>query len=133
MAPTSSNEDKGLEPPDPKDEDPEGLTLVAATDGLERARAGLLPLAEFMKGDVEYWVVSYDIAVRRSKSCSSLSTFKKFSFGTAEKYLQAAQALIKARECNAEYPELHIRIVHIHKTGTDVNECSILICAYMRY
>lgn len=61
----SSNEDKGLEPPPPKDEDPDGSKLIQEKDGLERAAKYLAPLASLATKNIDVWIAIYDVAVRR--------------------------------------------------------------------
>lgn len=63
---TKQNEDKGLEPPPGKDDDPEGLKLVTADDPLERASKILGSLGTFGKDDVDVNVTSFDVAIRQS-------------------------------------------------------------------
>lgn len=102
----SSNEDKGLEPPAGKDEDPEGLKMLAGegTPVLEQAWKFLQPLLglkeESLGGNVAVWVVVYDVAVRRGK------------------YLQAVGALEKAKKAGGEdHPEVHVRVVDLKQRG----------------
>lgn len=61
----SSNEDKGLEPPPPKDDDPDGSKLLQAEDGLARAAKFLAPLITLETTDIDVWIAIYDVAVRR--------------------------------------------------------------------
>lgn len=60
------NEDKGLEPPLVKDDDPEGLKLVAVDDPLERASKFLGSLGKFGEATVDANVTSFDVAIRQS-------------------------------------------------------------------
>ncbi|KAG6876685.1 hypothetical protein C0993_001233 [Termitomyces sp. T159_Od127] len=94
----SANEDKGLEPGHPKDDDPEGLKLIGVPDPLEKAAKFLQPLTTLVTDNIEVWSVAYDVAVRR------------------QKYLQALQALNHARAINAEHPEVHVRSMHFRQT-----------------
>jgi tetratricopeptide (TPR) repeat protein len=94
----SGNEDKGLEPSPNKDDDPDGLKLLSATDPLERAAKLLKPLATLASDKVEVWIAIFDVAVRRKK------------------YLQALKALEHARALDPEHPELHIRLVEFKRT-----------------
>ena len=64
---TSANEDKGLEAPAPKDDDPDGTKLLASPDGLEMAAKLLQPLVHLELPSIPFWVTVYDVAVRRSK------------------------------------------------------------------
>ncbi|EIN08866.1 N-terminal acetyltransferase A auxiliary subunit [Punctularia strigosozonata HHB-11173 SS5] len=89
----SGNEDKGLEPPLPKDEDPDGSKLLASPDALERAAKFLHPLVVSDTKNVDVWITVYDVAVRRRK------------------YLQALKALNHARAIDPEHAELHVRLV----------------------
>ncbi|KZT00643.1 NMDA receptor-regulated protein 1a [Laetiporus sulphureus 93-53] len=88
------NEDKGLELPAPKDDDPDGAKLLQASDPLEKAAKFLAPLRTLAKDNIDAWIATYDVAVRRKK------------------YIQAVKALNSARAVNAEDPELHVRLVH---------------------
>lgn len=66
-AATSANEDKGLEAPAPKDDDPDGTRLLSAPEGLETAAKLLQPLVNLELPSVRLWVTVYDVAIRRSK------------------------------------------------------------------
>ncbi|KAG6907698.1 hypothetical protein DXG01_007754 [Tephrocybe rancida] len=94
----SSNEDKGLELPPAKDDDPEGIKLVTVTDPLEQAVKLLQPLTTLAVDDIDVWTVVYDVAIRRKK------------------FLQAVQALNRARALNIEHPEVHLRSMHLRQT-----------------
>ncbi|TRM60398.1 NMDA receptor-regulated protein 1-domain-containing protein [Schizophyllum amplum] len=94
-ATTTAHEDKGIEPPTPKDEDPDGMKLMRATDGLKRAAKLVAPLSALCPNNIDAWIAIYDVAVRRGK------------------YLQAAQALQRAKTLDAEHPDLHVRLVDL--------------------
>ncbi|KAG5716214.1 N-alpha-acetyltransferase 16, NatA auxiliary subunit [Termitomyces sp. T112] len=94
----SANEDKGLEPVQPKDDDPEGLKLIGVSDPLEQAFKLLQPLTTLVTDNIDVWTVVYDVAIRRKK------------------YLQALQALNHARALNVEHPEVHVRSMHFRQT-----------------
>jgi len=64
---TSANEDKGLEAPAPKDDDPDGTKLLASTDGLETAAKLLQPLVSIELPSIPLWITVYDVSFRRSK------------------------------------------------------------------
>lgn len=66
-AATSANEDKGLEAPAPKDDDPDGTKLLASPEGLETAAKLLQPLVNLGLTSVRLWATVYDVAIRRSK------------------------------------------------------------------
>lgn len=66
-AATSANEDKGLEAPAPKDDDPDGTKLLTSPDGLEIAAKFLQPLISVELPSIRLWVTVYDVAIRRSK------------------------------------------------------------------
>ncbi|KAG6833055.1 hypothetical protein H0H87_012066 [Tephrocybe sp. NHM501043] len=100
----SANEDKGLEPVQPKDDDPEGTKLLTVSDPLEQAVKLLQPLTTAATDNVDVWTVVYDVAIRRKK------------------LLQAIQALNRARALNAEAPEVHIRSVHFRQTVEVLSE-----------
>ncbi|KAG6896551.1 hypothetical protein C0992_007498 [Termitomyces sp. T32_za158] len=93
----SANEDKGLEPVHPKDDDPEGLKLIGVPDPLEKAAKFLQPLTTLATDNIEVWSVVYDVAIRRKK------------------YLQALQALNYARSISPEHPEVHFRSMHFRQ------------------
>ncbi|PCH44761.1 N-terminal acetyltransferase A auxiliary subunit [Wolfiporia cocos MD-104 SS10] len=97
-ATSNANEDKGLEPPAAKDDDPDGAKLLQSPDPLEKAARWLAPLSTLAKPSVDGWIATYDVAVRRRK------------------YLQAVRALNAARALDGEHPELHVRIAHLRRT-----------------
>lgn len=63
----SVNEDKGLEAIQ-KDDDPEGLKLISASDPLEQAAKLLVPLSNLAASNIDVWFAIYDVAIRRSTS-----------------------------------------------------------------
>lgn len=73
-------EDKGLDVPPPKDEDPDGTKLLSSPDGLERAAKLLNPLTKLSKDNVDVWIAVYDVAVRRSKQTNVAITFSSSKF-----------------------------------------------------
>jgi hypothetical protein len=73
-AATSANEDKGLEAPAPKDDDPDGTKLLASPNGLEMAARLLQPLVNLELPSMQLWATVYDVAIRRSKSHSTSTT-----------------------------------------------------------
>lgn len=93
-ASASPNEDKGLELGPAKDDDPDGMKLLQVQDLLERAAKWLAPLGTLAKGNLNAWIVIYDVAVRRKK------------------YLRAVKALNSAHALDADHPELHVRKAH---------------------
>ncbi|KAH9941133.1 N-terminal acetyltransferase A, auxiliary subunit [Epithele typhae] len=101
---TTANEDKGLDAGPPKDDDPDGSKALQAPEPLERAAKLLKPLAERAKGNIEVWIATYDVAVRRKK------------------YLQAVQALSHAHSLDADSPELHIRMVDFKQHWSSLKE-----------
>jgi len=100
-ASTPTNEDKGLEPPAPKDDDPDGTKILQATDPLERAWKLLVPLLEWSK-DIDTWITIYDVSIRRKK------------------YLQAVKALNFVKSVDPEDPDLHVRLIDLRKTVTSL-------------
>ncbi|KAF8639266.1 hypothetical protein AX16_010338 [Volvariella volvacea WC 439] len=98
----STNEDKGLEVPAPKDEDPDGSKLLASPDPLDKAAKFLAPLVSLAPGNSEVWLVGYDVAIRRKK------------------LLQAVRALNHAREIDPQNPELHVRLLHFAQTASSL-------------
>ncbi|KAG2046531.1 N-terminal acetyltransferase A, auxiliary subunit [Suillus hirtellus] len=97
-------EDRGLEPPRPRDDDPEGLKLVLAEDPLERADKYLTGLSELVPQNMDICFAIYDVAIRRKK------------------YLQAVRMLTRARSLDSEHPGLHSRIVHLRNTVSSLPE-----------
>jgi hypothetical protein len=67
-ATATQSEDRGLEPPRSRDDDPEGLKLVLAEDPLERADKYLTGLSELVPQNMDICFAIYDVAIRRSKS-----------------------------------------------------------------
>lgn len=51
-----------------KDDDPEGLKLLAVSDPLEQAAKRLLPLQQLQSNSLDTWIVTYDVAIRRRQS-----------------------------------------------------------------
>ncbi|KAG6812172.1 hypothetical protein H0H92_004040 [Tricholoma furcatifolium] len=93
----SANEDKGLEPAVPKDEDPEGLKLIEVSDPLEQAVKLLQPLTTLAADNLDVWIVVYDVAIHRKK------------------YLQAVKALNRALALDEKNPEVYIRSMHFRQ------------------
>ncbi|KAK7036634.1 hypothetical protein VNI00_011567 [Paramarasmius palmivorus] len=96
----NTNEDKGIEPVPPKDDDPDGLKLLGCENPLERAAKLLQPLIALRVEDVGVQVCVYDVAVRRGK------------------LLQALKALNHARKIDPESGEVHLRMTHARKTAS---------------
>ncbi|KAH8116094.1 NMDA receptor-regulated protein 1a [Phellopilus nigrolimitatus] len=90
---SSVNEDRGIEPPAPKDEDVDGSKALAAPDSLEQAWKLVKPLMTQTNDRMDVYIGVYDVSVRR------------------QKYLQALKALLSARLLDPGDPELHLRIV----------------------
>jgi len=65
--------DKDLDPPPPKDDDPEGLKLIGSPDVLERASKLLHPLMTLAPNNIDVWIAVYDVAIRRSEHFILLS------------------------------------------------------------
>jgi hypothetical protein len=59
-------DDKSLEPPPAKDDDPSGSKLLSAPDPLERAAKVLQPLGTLVPDRIDVWIAIFDVAVRRS-------------------------------------------------------------------
>lgn len=115
-APTSN--DKELEPVQPKDDDPDGLKQLGAADRLEQASKLLHPLSTLAPNDIDVWIATYDVAIRRSKPfSSSFVCFIILNHNLAEKLLQAVAALNRASSLNPDHPELHIRLIDLKQTG----------------
>ncbi|KAG6379644.1 NMDA receptor-regulated protein 1-domain-containing protein [Boletus reticuloceps] len=98
------NEDKGLEAPTGKDDDPEGLKLVSADDPLEQASKVLGSLGEFGKDDIDVNATMFDVAIRQKK------------------YLKAARELRRAHARDPHHPEVHVRIVQLARTVASVSD-----------
>ena len=45
------------------------------------------------------------------------TALSRFADMLSEKYLQAVQALNRAKSLDAEHPQLHVRLVHLRTTG----------------
>jgi len=97
-----ASEDKGLEAPAPKDEDPDGIKALSVPDGLERAAKLLQPIISLPTKNIDVWIATYDVAVRRKK------------------YLQALKALKFVHSLDAEHPDLHTRLVDLRQTLTSL-------------
>lgn len=113
----AGNEDQGLEPQTPKDDDPDGLKLLASSDPLEQAHKLLKPLIALGAERADVWLAVYDVEIRRSKPTLGLlyrqllqCTYTSFP---TEKLLQAASALLYAQQLEPESPELHLRLVDL--------------------
>ncbi|KAF8624974.1 hypothetical protein AX15_005610 [Amanita polypyramis BW_CC] len=102
--PQTLHEDKGLDAPLPKDEDPDGFKLLKSMDPLERAAKLLNPLLSLLPDNVDVWFVHYDVSIRRKK------------------LLQAIKALQTARSLDPEHPELHFRVVHFKQTISSLSQ-----------
>ncbi|KAF8180397.1 NMDA receptor-regulated protein 1-domain-containing protein [Pholiota molesta] len=92
---TPAKDNTDMEPAPPKDEDPEGLKLIASTDGLEQAAKLLDPLRTLAADNIDVWIAIYDVAIRRKK------------------LLQAVGALKQVAALDANHPELHVRLVDL--------------------
>ncbi|KAI3602855.1 nmda receptor-regulated protein 1 [Moniliophthora roreri] len=103
----NANEDKGIEPGPAKDDDPDGLKLLACSDPLERAAKLLQPLVNLGVEDVDVLCCVYDVAIRRNK------------------LLQALKVLYHARKLEPENPEVHLRIAHARKTASLLPQSSL--------
>ena len=66
-ATNTANEDKGLDVGPPKDDDPDGVKLLQAQDGLEKAAKFLGPLSTLAADNIDAWIAIYDVAIRRSE------------------------------------------------------------------
>lgn len=103
-ATATQSEDRGLEPPRLRDDDPEGLKLVLAEDPLERADKYLTGLSELVPQNMDICFAVYDVAIRRKK------------------YLQAVRMLMRAHSLDSEHPDLHSRIAHLRNTVSSLPE-----------
>lgn len=65
MAPAPT--EKELEIVQPKDDDPDGLKQLGAADRLEQASKLLHPLSTLAPNNIDMWIATYDVAIRRSK------------------------------------------------------------------
>lgn len=97
--PQKTNEDKGLEPPPPADDDTDGKKLIACPDPLEKAAKWLQPIVALAPQNLDVWLAAYDVAIRRKK------------------LLQAIKALNHARALDPEGGEVHERIVDFVQRG----------------
>ena len=71
----TSNEDKGLEPPVEKDDDPDGSKAITTKEPLEQAWKYLKPLAVKGCRRIDVWVAVYDVSVRRRECFPALLYF----------------------------------------------------------
>ncbi|KAI6007858.1 NMDA receptor-regulated protein 1-domain-containing protein [Pisolithus marmoratus] len=101
---SNQSDDKGLDAPPPKDDDPDGVKMVLADDALERAAKFLATLTESGKHNIDACLANFDVAIRRKK------------------YLQAARALAHAHAVDAQHPELHLRVVQLGKTVSSLSD-----------
>jgi hypothetical protein len=67
---SSSNEDKGLEPP-VKDDDPDGKKLLSDSKPLERAWKLIKPLITLVPQNLEMWLAVFDVSLRTGLSLPS--------------------------------------------------------------
>ncbi|KAJ3502625.1 hypothetical protein NLJ89_g8800 [Agrocybe chaxingu] len=114
----NASADKDLEPAPPKDDDPDGMKLLATPDPLEQAAKLLQPIVKQLetkgtisdrrskegktKSDVDVWTAVYDVAIRRKK------------------LLQAVGALNHAKALNPHHPALHIRLVDLKQRASSL-------------
>ncbi|KII91268.1 hypothetical protein PLICRDRAFT_38004 [Plicaturopsis crispa FD-325 SS-3] len=103
VAAAAANDEKAEVTP-PKDDDPDGMKLLLVSDGLERAAKILSPLATLASQNIEVWIVSFDVALRRHKLA------------------QAAKAINFAHSLDAQHPDLHLRTVELRKTVGALSE-----------
>lgn len=61
-----TNDEKDIPPTAPKDDDPDGMKLLSATDPLEQAWRWIRPLEELRAENIQVWLTAYDISLRRS-------------------------------------------------------------------
>ena len=130
-AATSANEDKGLEAPAPKDDDPDGTKLLASHEGLEIAAKLLQPLVNLELPSIRIWVTIYDVAVRRSEMTKYFYRMNCYSTAT-ERYLQAIKALLHASTLDPGDPELHVRLVEIRKICRHGNDPFVQLLTHGR-
>jgi len=74
--------DKDLDPPPPKDDDPEGLKLIGSADVLERASKLLQPLMTLAPNIIDVWIAVYDVSIRRSEHLFLARTAHKLCYRT---------------------------------------------------
>ncbi|KAG6332172.1 hypothetical protein ID866_6919 [Astraeus odoratus] len=103
-AASNQSEDKGLDAPPSKDDDPDGIKLVLADDPLEKAAKHLTTFKRASMQAMEACCATFDVAIRRRK------------------YLQAARALARASAMSAQHPDLHLRIVQLDKAVSSLPE-----------
>lgn len=92
------------------------MKLLLASDGLERAAKILSPLATLASQNIEVWIVSFDVALRRREYMLCLDVLL-CSYSPLEKFAQAAKAINFAHSLDAQHPDLHLRAVELRKTG----------------
>ncbi|KAI6158062.1 NMDA receptor-regulated protein 1-domain-containing protein [Pisolithus tinctorius] len=101
---SNQSDDKGLDAPPPKDDDPDGVKMILADDPLERAAKFLETFKECGKHIMDVCLTNFDVAIRRKK------------------YMQAAQALVRAHAVDAQHPEVHLRVVQFGKTVSSLSD-----------
>lgn len=102
----TSHEDRGLDAPPPKDDDPDGYKLLKSPDILDRAAKLLDPLLTGVQDNIDIWFALYDVSIRRRK------------------LLQAARALQNAQQLDSSHPDIHFRIVHFKSTISSLPQLS---------
>jgi hypothetical protein len=94
------------------------LKQLGATDRLEQAYKLLHPLSTLAPNNIDVWIATYDVAIRRSKlSLNIHRLFTMFNHDIAGKLLQAVAALSRASALNRDHPDLHIRLIDLKQTG----------------
>ena len=68
VTPQISHEDRGLDAPPPRDDDPDGSKLLKSPDLLDRAAKLLNPLLTLVPENIDVWLALYDVSIRRSRS-----------------------------------------------------------------
>ncbi|KIM24065.1 hypothetical protein M408DRAFT_331983 [Serendipita vermifera MAFF 305830] len=78
-----------------KDDDPDGHKAISVEDPIEQAAKLLQPFTARNHQNVDIWIMTYDVAIRRKK------------------YLQALRALESVRAIDASHPQLHYRLIDL--------------------
>lgn len=113
-AAASQNKDDEDGTPAAKDEDPDGHKVISVETPLEEAAKLLQPLSARKHANIDIWVITYDVAIRRSKYVLILAPMAHVS---AEKYLQALKSINAAFQLEPNHPLVHSRLVDIQVIG----------------
>ncbi|KZO98449.1 N-terminal acetyltransferase A, auxiliary subunit [Calocera viscosa TUFC12733] len=87
--------------------DAEGRDLLSTKEPLQQAYSILSRSDGLIRNHPEFWVVTFDVALRRAK------------------YLQAARALQTAKSLHSDDPEIHVRVVEFTSRDFSTSEARV--------